>query len=301
VTVSDDQSLTVRRFDSVTEFADHAMPFLAQPEAIHCLPIGICSTLIQSGGHTDDVYLATIDDGQAVVSAAVMTPPHNLVLSLVVPEGRLAEVFSLLASDLHARYSRLPGIIGPVPLSRRFAEIWRAVSGQPFRLGLRQRIYQLERVRPVEGAPGNLRTATASDRDLLTRWIHAFNQEALGEDSRADAEAWADRRLTSAAHQTFLWVDGEPVALVGCGGPTPNGMRIGPVFTPPEHRRRGYASAATAAVSQLILDGGHRFCFLFTDLANPTSNHIYQEIGYRPMGDVDVYKFKALPEESHHT
>jgi predicted GNAT family acetyltransferase len=86
-------------------------------------------------------------------------------------------------------------------------------------------------------------------------------------------------------------VDDRPVSLAGYGGPTRHGIRIGPVYTPPAERRRGYASACVAALSQQLLDRGRRFCFLFTDLANPTSNHIYQQIGYRPVSDVDEYRF----------
>jgi predicted GNAT family acetyltransferase len=79
--------------------------------------------------------------------------------------------------------------------------------------------------------------------------------------------------------------------MVGSTGPTPNGIRIGPVYTPPELRGRGYASACTAAVSQLLLDEGRKFCFLYTDLANPTSNKIYQDIGYTAVCDADVIRF----------
>src|ERR671932_2648937 len=79
-------------------------------------------------------------------------------------------------------------------------------------------------------------------------------------------------RLASASSGYHVWHDGRPVSLAGYSGPTPNGIRVGPVYTPPEHRRRGYASACVAALSQLLLDGSRRFCFLFTDLANPTSN-----------------------------
>jgi predicted GNAT family acetyltransferase len=77
----------------------------------------------------------------------------------------------------------------------------------------------------------------------------------------------------------------------GYGGSTPNGARIGPIYTPPELRRRGYASALTADLTQMLLYRGSRFCFLFTDLANPTSNSIYQQIGYRPVADVDQWSF----------
>jgi predicted GNAT family acetyltransferase len=78
-------------------------------------------------------------------------------------------------------------------------------------------------------------------------------------------------------------------------GPTPNGVRVGAVYTPPELRGRGYASACTAAVTQRLLADGRRFCFLFTDLSNPTSNSIYQKIGYRPVCDVDQYRFSNQP------
>ena len=81
------------------------------------------------------------------------------------------------------------------------------------------------------------------------------------------------------------------VSLVGAGGETPHGIRIGPVYTPPERRSRGYASSLTAAASQDQLDRGREFVFLFTDLGNPTSNKIYQAIGYEPVIDIDQVTF----------
>jgi predicted GNAT family acetyltransferase len=90
----------------------------------------------------------------------------------------------------------------------------------------------------------------------------------------------------------YVWEDaGEVVAFAGVAGPTPRGIRIGPVYTPPDRRGRGYASNLVAEVSRRQLASGRNFCFLFTDLANPTSNHIYQTIGYVPVVDVDQYSF----------
>ena len=89
----------------------------------------------------------------------------------------------------------------------------------------------------------------------------------------------------------FFWKDPEPVSMAGSAGPTPSGIRISAVYTPPGLRGRGYASAAVAALSQKMLDGGRRFCFLFTDLANPTSNSIYQKIGYQPVCDFEERDF----------
>ena len=89
----------------------------------------------------------------------------------------------------------------------------------------------------------------------------------------------------------YIWEDGGPVSMLQATGATPHGIRIGAVYTPPELRRRGYASALTAAASQAELDRGRRWCFLFTNLANPTSNRIYQAIGYRPIRDLRICRF----------
>jgi predicted GNAT family acetyltransferase len=105
-------------------------------------------------------------------------------------------------------------------------------------------------------------------------------------------DAIADRWLSAGEHRTmWLWADGEPTSMCGVSGPTPTGIRIGPVCTPPGHRGRGYASNLVAAACRRELDGGRRACFLFTDLANETSNHIYEEIGFEPVRDIDQYRF----------
>jgi hypothetical protein len=163
----------------------------------------------------------------------------------------------------------------------------------PFQPGLNEHIYQLDTVMPVGGVPGRLRRATEADRPLLEDWLAAFFAEAVPGEA-GTASAWVTEALHSTTRGVYLWeVEGKPVSLAGHSGPTPNGMRIGPVYTPPALRAHGYASAVTAALSQLLLDQGRRFCFLFTNLANPTSNKIYQAIGYRPVIDVDIYEFSA--------
>jgi uncharacterized protein len=118
--------------------------------------------------------------------------------------------------------------------------------------------------------------------------------DAFLEPTRDEAIGAADRWIAGRSRQLYVWEDGgRIVSMVGAGGETPNGIRIGPVYTPPECRGRGYATSLTAATSQDQLGRGRRFCFLFTDLANPTSNRIYQRIGYQPVCDVDQYRFDA--------
>jgi predicted GNAT family acetyltransferase len=149
----------------------------------------------------------------------------------------------------------------------------------------------------VKGVPGGMRRATEDDREIVAKWIAAFSAEAGTEP--VEPLDWADRVIAAdpAMRGMYLWEEGGVVvSFAGYNGPTANGIRIGPVYTPPEVRGHGYASACTATLTQMLLDGGRRFCFLFTDLANPTSNKIYQAIGYRPVVDVHIHRFGATSE-----
>ncbi len=159
---------------------------------------------------------------------------------------------------------------------------------------LRQGIYALDSVVSPASPTGGPRAATSDDRELLVRWWGEFGLEALGalEQDEEQNRRSVDHRLTAPGNGIALWEDGgEPVSAVGFGSPTPTGVRIGPVYTPPEHRGRGYASALTAHVSAEQLAAGRSFCFLYTDLANPTSNKIYVAIGYRRVCDSIQYAF----------
>ena len=128
---------------------------------------------------------------------------------------------------------------------------------------------------------------------MLATWAQAFHDEAIGSSGPPqDYDEMAERWIRGLGRTAYLWVDdGRPVSLAGAGGLTPSGIRIGPVYTPPELRGRGYASNLVAGVSQLLLDSGRQFVFLFTDLANPTANRIYQAIGYEAVNDIDELEF----------
>ena len=91
-----------------------------------------------------------------------------------------------------------------------------------------------------------------------------------------------------------VWDDGDPVSLAAYGNPTPSGTRVGPVYTPLEHRGRGYATSLVADLTAERLAIGLDYCFLFTDLANPTSNAIYARIGYEAVADWDQWSFQPL-------
>jgi predicted GNAT family acetyltransferase len=197
-----------------------------------------------------------------------------------------------IAAQVRGDMPNLPCVMGPVQEARRFVRAWLMPGNPEPALGVPQRIYELNRVIPHATVPGTLRAADQSDMPLLVAWTAHFNEELHmpGQQTLQQLEVEVRRHL----HQgrLFIWQDQEPVCLVGAGGPVGLVARIGPVYTPPERRRRGYAGAATAGVSQLMLDRGHPICCLYTDMSNPTSNHIYQEVGFRSVRDVEEYWFQ---------
>jgi uncharacterized protein len=276
----------VTRSDDPGAFLAEADDLLLADEARHNLILGIAGTIRDSPELYPLRSFWLARHGRTVVGAAMRTPPYNLILAR--PSSPEA-----LAALAHAVSDELPGVVGAVPESEEFAELWAAHAGVRARTHMRQGVYALEQVEPPPAAPGSPRAATADDRELVLAWWLAFGEEVLheGGPGRENAATMVDHRLASAVSGVFLWEDeGEPVSLAGWGGRTPNGIRVGPVYTPPELRSRGYATALTAEMSQRLLDGrlfegGRRFCFLYTDLANPTSNAIYERIGYRRVAE----------------
>lgn len=277
----------VHRAETVASFMAVAGSFLAAREAEHNLIFGICSQIeADPTQYADAPYLgAAVDDGR-VVAAAIQTPPWRLVLSEVDDPGAV----DALVEDLAGRM--IPGVVGPAGSAGTFAVAWGRRAGVIPRLTRHERSFRLREVRPPRPAPGSMARAGAADRTILRDWVRAFHDEALSDAPHQAYEVMADRWIRGLGRTAYLWVDeGRPVSLAGAGGLTPNGIRVGPVYTPPGLRGRGYASNLVAGVSQLHLDAGRTFLFLFTDLANPTANHIYQEIGYEPVNDVDEYAF----------
>jgi uncharacterized protein len=282
--------VNLHRFTDPELFNQQVESYLIQREAENNLLLGLINSLRGGEFREYDPYLALIELNGAIRLVALRTPPFNLVISYT----DMPEALALLVTDAHIICHELPGVLGPAEQSERFAILWRTATGQAYQHGMAQRIYQLECVQPVTGVDGSLRPITAGDRNLVEEWMLNFVADVGQEPDRIRARQAVERYLNAppTLRRLFLWeVDGRPVSMAGYGGPTPNGYRVGAVYTPPELRRRGYASACVAAVSQAVLDMGRRYCFLYTDLSNPTSNHIYQEIGYRPVCNADEYQF----------
>lgn len=283
--------MNVVRFEDVEAFYARVELYLLPHEAEHNLTFGLLGTMRHDRTRFPEPILVLVEDGGAVQLVGIQT---NRERTLVLSLAQSLEAVRRLAEDLHAAGLSFPGVTGPNEVSLAFAEAWTGLSGQTYHVTTPLRTFKLEKVNPVTGVRGHLRKATDADRALLIEWEMAFATEAFSErkPNREETERSVDFRLYSGIGGIYLWDDGGAVCYTGYGGPTPHGIRIGPVYTPPEHRKRGYASACVAGASQLLLDGGRDFCFLFTDLRNPTSNHIYQEVGYRAVCDFTDYGFR---------
>jgi uncharacterized protein len=277
----------VRELDDAARFLQDAGPLLLPNEARDNLIFGIAGTIIGRPERYPERRFWLATDGGEPIAAALRTPPYNLVLARPRDDGALVALAAAIDEDL-------PGVVGGHPEVDEFVRLWSESHAVRPRVLREQGVYSLAHVQPVPIPAGQAREATRDDKPLLLDWLAAFGEEVLEDDDpgRVEAMKVVEHRVGANDAGFLLWEDeGEVVSIAGWGSPTPNGIRVGPVYTPPELRGRGYATALTAELSQRLLDAGRRFCFLFTDLANPTSNAIYERIGYVRVGESAMVAF----------
>ncbi|WP_327133936.1 GNAT family N-acetyltransferase [Streptomyces sp. NBC_01343] len=211
-----------------------------------------------------------------VAGALLCTPPRPLLIG-ALPEQAARELGAALATE--------PLLAGVDVLNarRRDAQALAAAWGRQSEVTEENRLYRLAGLRAPDPAPaGRARTATAADLRLLLDWAGAFKRET-GERG-GPSEAFLRDRLSYGG--MLLWEHaGTPVSMAGFFRPIGSVSRVGPVYTPPELRGRGYAAGVTHAVSEAAYAAGASEVLLFTDLANPTSNGVYQRLGYVPVED----------------
>ncbi|WP_405967430.1 GNAT family N-acetyltransferase [Streptomyces sp. NBC_00015] len=271
-------------------FLDRAGGFLASRPDLHTVPLTVLNGLRRRGLHVygaEAPLFGMLDTGGEIRAVFFRTPPHGIYLtSLTEAEAET------LAARLTATGRRLPGVSADRDTAAVFAAAWRRRTGTGSRLSQRQRLYRLGK--PTAPGPipaGRARVATAADRDRLARWHDAFADD-IGAREGQDGGAWADARIAYGGITLWESADGTPVSMAGVTPEVAGQIRVAPVYTPAGLRGRGYAGAVTAEVSRVALASGAEV-LLFTDLANPTSNALYQRIGYRPVADFAVYGFTA--------
>ncbi|MFF7976818.1 GNAT family N-acetyltransferase [Streptomyces sp. NPDC007905] len=276
--------------DDLDEFLSRAGGFLRSRPALHTVPLTVTDALrtrcLHVYGAQAPVFGWLGDDKGEVRAALFHTPPHPVNVTPLT--GREAEALASGLADLGRAVS---GVSAERDTAAAFADAWHRRSGASGRLLERKRLYRLGRLRePRPLPPGRPRVAGAGDRELLMRWKREF-ADAAGLRAGQDPAEWADARIAYGGITLWQAPDGTPVSMAGVTPRIAGQVRVAPVYTPAHLRGRGYAGAVTTEVSRVAVERGAGEVFLFTDLANPTSNGLYQRIGYRGVADFAVWEF----------
>jgi GNAT superfamily N-acetyltransferase len=261
----------------LAQFPDAARSWLRLNPVLNTVPLTVLGRL-HSGLRAEGALLGWLTVDDVVHGAILHTPPFPLLLGGIPVDSAPALADALRSRDLR-------GVNGPLAQAENFAASWR----RPEAGRMAQRLYQLGTLLAAE-AGGAARRATDADVELVVDWYTAFAQEA--EPSSGDGDFRAQVTIRIAEGELVLWeADGRPVAMAAFSGPIAGMSRIGPVYTLPHARRTGYGAAVTHAASLAAQQAGADRLLLFTDLANPTSNSIYQAIGYHPVTDYVSIRF----------
>ncbi len=281
------------RHSDAKQFRQRVDEFLLDNEVMHNVIIGITSRLIHQGEVYDDVFLAHVEnDAGDVVAATMRTVPHGVILSEIMDKSSIP----MLVDAYAGAYDSLPGVEGIGDDSAKFAELWKQKCQQDYSILMEMGQYRLDELILPQNVSGEARPATQDDFEMLVNWLITFSADT-GMDTDYKRE-YAEKNIRQKLEKPILggiriWMDeGQAVSMAAATRESANGGNISLVYTPQAFRGRGYASAVTASVSQAILDAGKAFCTLTTDLSFPTSNKIYQAIGYKFVGKLCRIEFK---------
>jgi RimJ/RimL family protein N-acetyltransferase len=258
----------------VREFVDRAAAFLATR-----LESNVMATILEGllEQPTEARFAYGCEAGGSTMFAAMQTAPFPVLVTAIGERDAEAFVRAWLSVD-----PDMPGVNAPPRAARAVAGAWECATGGSSHVRLAEVMHVLEAVLdPPRPAGGILRVAAEADRATLIEWTADFLIEANIAPGYA-AESMVARRMHYGG--LLLWEADGPRSMVGFTRPVSGVVRIGPVYTPPAERGRGYAGTAVAAVSRRALAQGAERCMLLTDITNPTSNKIYAEVGYRPCG-----------------
>ncbi len=285
--------MIAKNYPDAVAFLGKMQTHLEQNEVANSMMLGVCLRLVQYPERIKyPPYLVTVEDQETeqLVMAATITPPFNLML-YCENEINLVAMEAIAKNLLDNRWN-IPGVLGKVEVAEAFTKLWSGLTGKEYHLHKNIRNFELTQVIPPAPCPGKFRIATHEDISLIAEWVYEFQVEALGHLETEDPLAFAKTRIGDG--DVFVWEDsGQVVSMCAKLRPTRHTIAIAQVYTPPELRDKGYAANCVASLSQYLLDAGYKFCSLNTDLANPISNRIYQKMGYRPVCDLNEFRFES--------
>ncbi len=282
-----------RFYDDIDEFYEVAFPFLLEHEAENNLPLSILNSLkkkLDTYGE-EKPLLFSLSDAKIVKLIVLRTPPHDLLISYT---DNLSTI-EVLTGELKKRGEKFPGVLSFKAAADLFAEQWCEKNSLKYDLFRKERIYQLVKVSEETLGHRKFSVAPKTLQETVFQWTGEMMKEALIDTTDDDIQRMIEKlreEFDLGRSRTYLlFENNEPVSMAREAGKTPNGIFVNFVYTPIPLRKRGYATECVAKLSKHLLEIGNRYCFLFTDLSNPTSNSIYQKIGYQPVIDESHYKF----------
>ena len=280
--------MDLKKFNSAEDFLNSVEAYLRKNEVENNIMLGVCINFKNKKELDKKNYFAVVEEQGEIKLAAMMTPPNNL--TMYTEEKNFSEAIKLVADNLIEEGWNVAGVVTSNELSKAFTDLWTSIIGCGIRKGMNMRIYELRQVNETKHNSGKLRVATLEDLSLVQQWTYEMSV-AIGEHQSIEhCSELAEKKIKE--EYVYLWEHkGKVVSMAAKARPTKTGVVVNLVYTPKENRNNGYASSCVAALSQLLLDSGHSYCSLFTDLSNPISNSIYMKMGYRPICDMDEYKF----------
>lgn len=279
----------VRRWQDQQALLEHALPYLEANEDANCIPVGMLHAMRLEGRVVlpEQVFLTAYDARGEAAGFLMCTPPNGPVLA----SSRVAGSGRALARALHQTTASIPSALALRETLEPFMAAWSEMTGERFAHAYTERLYRCEQVTPPPAPEGRMRAAGEADLLLLAAWLGEFHAEALARMPAHDPAPIVRARTLSAPEVAGmrLWENaaGEPVAMAGYGAPMRHAFRIGPVYTPPAQRGRGYGGAISAALTQELLDRGCDHVLLFADLDYAPSNRVYLRLGYQPVCDLE--------------
>ncbi|MDA0337200.1 MAG: GNAT family N-acetyltransferase [bacterium] len=277
--------MRIQQPENAGAFLAYTRSCLLEQEELNGLMLGIAEGLHASppaAGDPVPVFAVVIDAADRLLAAALRTPPQRLVVHAPRPDAHVLEALSRQLTQIDPN---MPGVVGPIDIARPLAAALAVGFGAEVRPLTEMTVYSLRRVHDVGAPSGTSRPAREADLELLVDWMQAFKVDVRGGDPppREDTLRSVQRRLVRGDY--LLWEDGgRPVSVAGQNRPTRNGVAIGPVYTPAEARRRGYASALVAQLCRQLLAAQLHFVTLFADRADPTANGVYRRVGFAAQG-----------------
>ncbi|MDA1583756.1 GNAT family N-acetyltransferase [Bacillus cereus group sp. TH230-1LC] len=263
-------------YEEIVNFKEEVTPFLEKNEQENNLILGVLQMVHQP------IFMGIAKQGEEIAVVFLQTEEKK---QIIVATSEMAEEDIVeLAKKLAEVYPNVPGLIGNKKIVQRLAEEIAVLENKKTTVAMEQGIYELKQVKKKWNGDEVFREVNSDELTLIEQWIYQFCEDVNLPTTKEEAKQTAHTLITN--HRLFgLEVDGKLVSVAAQTRPTKNNITVNFVYTPKEERKKGYASNCVAALSQRMLDEGYKTTTLYTDLANPTSNKIYQEIGYEQIAE----------------